>query len=869
VKSKLLCLAVVLIAATIGNAAESDTLIVGMQPDGRILVPTNQMLKPAGKQITFPGRPVDLKLSADGKTLVVKNMGDLIFIDVEKAKIVATLPLGGKFLGENVTQGKMYEGMSVTGLALSADRIFTTDSDASLRAAERQADGTFAWGKPLVLPAPKVGGKPHPSGVWLADGENLWVTSTRGNCVFRVDTKKNLAENSLPVGVAPFTVCFVSPTRGYVSNWGGDAPKEGDPQAKTSGTLARIDPRTSVVNDGSVSVLALVNGDWICSKSIKVGLHPSSIIASEKGRFIYVANANSDTVSVIETKTDTAVETIDCRPEMRLPFGSGSNALALSLNQLYLYVANGTNNCVTVVRLSDEISERNFTDEVREPTKVLGLIPVGWYPAALALSVDGKRLFVANLKGHGQFAERRAKEKGHASSDYLGSVSIIDIPDEKQLETYTRTVNENNRLAQSLSGLEPPRADARPAVVPERHGEPSLIKHVVYVIRENKTYDQVFGDMPEGNGAKSLCIFGEDATPNAHALAREFTLFDNFYCSGAKSPDGHSWCNEAYATDYLERMYGGFTRSYPYEGSDPLAFAATGFLWDNALAHGKTFRNYGEFCRTAYTPKAAWKDVYDDFKNGTAKIKIEVEPNMQSLKSYSHPSYPGFPLTTPDVVRAKLFKEELAAYEKKGEFPNLVYVYLPNDHTNGTSPGHPTPRAMVADNDLATGQIVDAISHSKFWPETCIFIVEDDPQSGYDHVDAHRTVALVVSPYTRRKFVDHANYTQPGMVKTIELMLGLPPMTQLDLAAPAMRTCFQAQADATPYKSVSAKVAIDEMNPALKALKGAALDWAEKSMALDFDDADKADDDVLNRIVWHSVRGDEPYPKEFATDDDD
>ena len=378
--------------------------------------------------------------------------------------------------------------------------------------------------------------------------------------------------------------------------------------------------------------------------------------------------------------------------------------------------------------------------------------------------------------------------KGKNSHDHLGSVSIIVVPDEAQLKAYTQEVNANNRLAYSLAGLEKPRPDAGRVPVPQRHGEPSLFKHVIYVIKENRTYDQVLGDMKEGNGDPNLCIFGEEVTPNHHALARQFTLFDNFYCSGVLSADGHTWVNEAYVTDYLEKAFGGFTRSYPDDGSDPLAFVPTGFLWDNALLHKKTFRNYGEYVSNDFEPKTAtWADLYADFKKGTRKVKVKARANVKTLEPYTHPGYPWFPLLMPDVYRARLFLDEFKEYEKKGDLPNLIYLTLPCDHTNGTRPGYPTPRAMVADNDLALGRIVEAVSHSKFWKDTCIFVVEDDPQNGFDHVDAHRTVALVISPYTKRKFVDHTNYNQTGMVKTIELMLGLPPMNQLDLSATPLR----------------------------------------------------------------------------------
>jgi DNA-binding beta-propeller fold protein YncE len=843
-------------------ADEPDTAKVGMQSDGRVVVPTNQILKPAGTAITFPGRPVDLALTDDGKTLVIKNLKNLVFIDVAQAKVRQTLasPVG----------------FSVVGLLVRRDRIYVSDAQDHVRVAEKQPDGTYKWLKPIKLTPPSAPGagdedhpeKPpdesraHPAGMaWQSETE-FWVTSTRGNNVQLVDAETGKLKQTVAVGVAPYTICCPRPGRCYVSNWGGDLPAKDDPQLPSSKTPVRVDKRTNVANHGSVSVLEEVDGKWRQTKTIRVGLHPCGLVTSPHGRFVYVANATSDEVSVLGG--DKLVASIPCRPEARLPFGSGPNALALGPDQR-LYVANGTNNCIAVLQLAGNVSE---TDEKDAPqaSRLLGLIPTAWYPGAVLLSAEGKKLFVANVKGYGALSQPRAREKGLNSHDHLGVVSIVDIPDEKQLAAFTKEVNANNRLAYSLAGLEKPRPDVKPVPVPARHGEPSVFKHVVYVIKENRTYDQVLGDMKEGNGEPKLCIFGEEVTPNHHALARQFTLFDNFYCSGVLSADGHSWVNEAYVTDYLEKSFGGFTRSYPYEGSDPLAFAPCGFLWDNALAHKKSFRNYGEFVKSTYTEKGLkWVDVYNDFKQQAGKVKHNVKPNLPSLAPHTRAGYPGFVMTTPDVVRASMFVADLKDYEKKGEFPNLVYVYLPCDHTSGTRPDAPTPRAMVADNDLALGQVVEAISKSKFWPDTCIFVVEDDPQNGFDHVDGHRTVALVISPYTKRKFVDHTNYNQTGMVKTIEMILGLPPMNQLDLSATPLRGCFQDKPDLTPYRALASKIALDEMNPPLKKLDGPALRWAKESIALDLDDADAADEDTLNRILWHSVRGYQtPYPAQFA-----
>lgn len=832
-------------------ADDRDKMTVGLQKDGSILTPTNQLLTPAGTQVLFPGRPVDVLLIDDGKSLVAKNMKALEFIDVATAKVVQTLDQPAAAKGEKAF------GFSAVGLIAVGDRLFVTDSQSAIRVAKKGDGGKWAWeAEPIKLPTPEVKGAAYPTGM-AADGDAVWVCSNRGNDLLRLDAKTGKVAATVPVGVAPYTPVVIG-KKVYVSNWGGDRPD--GKGITTSGTPVKIDPRTSVANHGSVSIVE-ADGDKWKTKSITVGGHPCGMIASKNGKFVYVANANSDTVSVIDVATDTVAETIDCKPEKRLPFGSGSNALALSADGRTLYVANGTNNCIAVVELGSQSGGPGIGGQP-QPSKVLGLIPTGWYPGAVKVSADGKTLFVANVKGHGSLNDKkRPPEKGKNSHDHLGSVSVIPIPNADELKKLTEKTNASNRLAYGLAGLEKARPDAKPVPVPERHGEPSVIEHVIYVIKENRTYDQVFGDMKEGNGDKELCIFGEEVTPNLHKLAREFVLLDNYYCSGVLSADGHSWVNEAYTTDYLEKMFGQFTRSYPYEGSDPLAFPTSGFLWDNALLHKKTFYNFGEHCKTTFDPKGAkWANHYTDYINGTNKFKMTVEPNLPSLKPYTHPTYPGFQMTVPDVARAKLFAAKLAEWEKAGTMPNLIYVFLPNDHTSGTTPDQPTPKAMNADGDLALGQVVEALSKSKFWEKTCIMVTMDDPQNGFDHVDAHRTVGLAISPYTRQKKTISTCYNQTGMVKTIELMLGLPPMTQLDLTATPMRDCFTAKPDLTPYTAEKNKIKLDEMNPPLKKLDGMALHWAKESMELDFEKEDLNDEDVFNRILWHSVKGDKPYP---------
>jgi YVTN family beta-propeller protein len=869
-----------LIASTSLQADDGDQLPVGRLPDGRIIVPTNQVLQPAGRQVEFPGRPVDLALVEDGKTLVVKNMNSLEFIDSATAQVKQTLGLTprddkpqimteksilGKPIADTGKPGRATPtGFSVVGLLAQGESVWVTDSKHYVLEARRRPNGIYEWSSGIQLSPPAVGGPANPAGIARQSDHQLWVTATRCNCVQLLDVSTRQVQQVVPVGVAPYMVCVAAADRCYVSNWGGEPPAPQQPQALSSGTPVRIDAHTGIASSGTVSVIAPVGGKWQTVRSIPVGLHPAGMTLSPNRRFLYVANANSDTISVIDIRREEVVETISCRIEGRLPFGSGTNALTLSPDGSTLYAANGTNNCIAVIRLGSKAMEQDSGKDIQPGSRLAGLIPTAWYPGAVIASPDGGHLYVANIKGIGALSQPRPIALGKNTHDFLGSVSIIPVPSDAQLTRYTEIVKANNRLALSLAGLDRPANGVRPLPVPLRHGEPSVFQHVVYIIKENRSYDQILGDMKEGNGDPKLVIFGEEVTPNQHALARRFTLFDNFYCSGTLSATGHQWTDEAYVTDYLTKTFGDFVRSYPVDGSDPLCFAASGFLWDNALSRGRTFQNFGEFTRTTFVPeKATWNDVYSDYKNGTRNVKFDVKPNVAALAPYTHPGYPSFPLITPDVYRSQLFIEELKRWEQQGSFPNLVILVLPADHSVGTLPRFPTPRAMVADNDLALGRIVEAISRSRFWARTCIFVVEDDPQFGFDHVDGHRTIAQVISPYTRRGFVDHTNYNQTGMVKTIELILGLPPMNQLDLSATPMRRCFQEKPDPSPFTCLTNKIPLDEMNKPLSQLQGKALYWAKKSQEMNFDKEDEADEDTLNHIIWHACRGyDTPYPFE-------
>jgi YVTN family beta-propeller protein len=629
-----------------------------------------------------------------------------------------------------------------------------------------------------------------------------------------------------------------------------------------------VDPVRDVASEGSVSVIDLASGKRVAEAV--TGLHASALALSPDGRHVVCANAGSDTLSVIETRTDTVIETIGAKPSPAELFGAQPNALAFDLSGRTLYVANGTQNAVAVVSF----------DPMDRASKLQGLIPVGWFPGALAFDASRRILHVANIKGHAALPGRSDEEAavrgavGFNVYQYSGSLSLVPVPDEAALPALTATVWRNLRRDRIAQALLPPRPDQPARAVPERIGEPSLIKHVVYVIKENRTYDQVLGDVAAGNGDPRLCLFGERITPNQHKLVREFVLLDNTYCSGILSADGHQWSTTAIGTDYLERSFAGWPRSYPdgmgEDEADALAYSPAGFLWDNALGHGVTVRNYGEFM----APAARWRDPskkgspdflasYRTWRREGDEVVFASEPMIETIRPFSPTAYVGWELTVPDQYRSDFILAELSDFVARGVFPQLTIVCLPNDHTSGTTEGAPTPAAQVADNDLALGRIVEALSHSPFWPQMSIFAIEDDPQDGFDHVSGYRTTAYVASPYARRGRVVSTQYNTTSLVRTLEQILGLPPMNQIDASAVPMWDAFTDTPDLEPFDAAPANVPLDQMNPPARALVDPiARQDALASARMDFRQVDRAPEDALNRILWRAMKGPrEPYPE--------
>ncbi|HEU5255818.1 MAG TPA: bifunctional YncE family protein/alkaline phosphatase family protein [Vicinamibacterales bacterium] len=831
-------LTLVLIAAAAGTtyALKHLQAHVGPQPDGSFVVPTGQTLTPAGVHVEVSDRPLGMILSPDGQTLAVatgSNFGtrSLHIIDVPTNALRQSLNIGNSFVGVdfNPAGDRLYVG----GGASNDVKFFRLTNTGSW-----VADGTLA-----------IAGA-APSGLTLnPDGTKLYVALNMTNQVAVIDTTTRAILNRIPVGTYPYTtVMSIDGSKVYVSNWGGKIPGPGD---ATDGMFpVVVDPRTGITVSGTVSVIDTRSGAVV--KTIETGLHPTGMALSPSGDRLYVTNANSDTISVIDTSIDIVRTTLpvgQIGPGGVPVLGSSPNAVAVSLDGQTLYVANATENAVAVVSLKQ--GQRAGGRSSGEVWDVRGRIPTGWYPTALALDATGTHLFIGSSFGFGSIAPPPPPRVGRSYQDRKGVVSMIPIPTPGELGQYTQQVRDNNGGFQGSGQGES--GGGHP--IPTQIGQKSAIKHVFYIIKENRTYDQVFGDLPQGNGDSTLVEFGREVSPNHHALAEQFALLDNYYGPGDQSAMGHRWILQAYPSTWVHK-YGNSRNN-----QSPMLLGPTDAIYDNAKAHGLKVRNYGERGANTITPSnATWTDIYNDWKNGTSNVKIDARAIILGMRDIYHPKYPAAESRVPDGYRADIFLKEFAEFEKTGDLPNLMILLLYDDHTEGTSPGFPTPEASVADNDLALGRIVEAISHSRFWSESAIFVTEDDSQDGLDHVDGHRTVGFVISPYTRRGAVDSTLYTIVNMYRTIEQILGLPPMNGFDSAAEPMYSVFTSKPDLTPYNALANNIPLNKMNPPLAGLTGLRRELAAFSMTIDSSQPGSAPADLLNRAIWHSVKGfDTPY----------
>ena len=825
------------------------------------LLPYNRIIDGAGTVVRFgstdlENHSLDAALLPDKKTLAVEDRYGIAIMDVAQRKLIFRLAYDEQNSSRktmSVYNGiKVFEMAGQVHLFWSAADAGTNKSyvfDATWDGKKATIANTFLFD--AVSPAPLA--LPNDIALQKEGPDNYLYVVLNGNSQLvkmRLRDKKVIWQTA--TGMAPFGLAIAN-GKAYVTNWAGPVPT--DPSKETADipyAAVYTNPATGATAMGTVSVIDIATGKTV--KEIPAGLHPNAIIKNAGGSFMYVANGNSDDISVISTATDAVVESISVRLNGSSDslIGDSPNALALGTDEKTLYVANGLDNAIAVIDL-----DRNSSDNGTGSNTVKGFIPTQAYPGGIV--VNGTELYVTNLEGIGARVKNNNSFNAHRQE---ATVSFIPLPNESELVAYTAKVKQLNLQFRNELAYLLPRKNVLPRPVPERIGEPSSIKHIIYIIKENRTYDQVLGDMPEGRGEKSLCSFGDSVTPNQHALARQYGLMDNYYASGKSSAEGHQWTDAAMVTDYVEKNVRAWFRSYPHVQQDALVYGAAGFIWNQALDHGKTVRIYGEACEPAYDPKLTWTDIYKlytsrqpfHFKNNTTISRVAP------ILSSTYPGYDNHSIN--EQLRADAFIAEWKQYESStvDSLPNLIIIALPNDHTAAMRAGFPTPRAAVADNDLGLGRIIETVTHSRFWDSTAIFITEDDSQDGWDHISAYRTTGFVISPYSSAQKVIHTNYNQTCMVRTIEQILGIPPMNKIDATASPMFDCFAETKQATAFRFLPNKIRLDEMNKPSASLSGQEKKFAELSMQKQFDHIDGGNDDLLNRIIWFATMGKKRYP---------
>jgi YVTN family beta-propeller protein len=758
----------------------------------RVLLPNGWSLTPAGRSIPLGDLPLNIVVSSAGKYLAVTNNGQ------STQSIQLFDPKKGVELDSIVIAKAWF------GLKFSADEknLYVSGGNDNRIWQYSIINNKLVLSDSIIL-GKRMKEDISPAGIEVDDIHRLMYVVTKENntlYVINLETKTILQQVKLP---AEGYTCVLSPDKAtlYISCWGCDK-------------IICFDTRNRSIKN-----------------TIAVGDNPNEIILTKNGSRLFVANANDNSVSVMDTRSQKITETLNTALYPNAPSGSTANSLALSGDEKTLYIANADNNCLAVFDISTPGQSRSK-----------GFIPVGWYPTGVKI-VD-KNLFVINGKGLSSMANPfgpnpyRKKEsvvyrQGDSSVKigvqyiaglFKGAMSVIPVPDEKQLAAYSVAVYKNTPYTKAgeLSA-----AGEAGNPIPMKVGEPSPIKHVFYVIKENRTYDQVLGDITKGNGDNNLVLFGKNVTPNQHRLAEQFVLMDNFYVDAEVSADGHNWSMGAYATDYLEKTwptsYGNRGGGYDGEGTRAIANNRDGFIWDDCKRNGISYRSYGEFTDDGI-------------------------PNIPSLKDHVCKYFTGFDLSVNDTTRFSQWKKDFDSLLAIGKVPAFNTVRFGNDHTEGLKKGKPSPNAFVADNDLAVGLFIEYLSKSPIWKETAVFILEDDAQNGSDHVDAHRSPVYLAGGFVKRNYVDHTMYSTSSVLRTIELILGIPPMTQYDAAAKPMWRSFQNTVDESGFASVIPPVNLAEKNTVLN-------EWQRRSEHLNFAKEDEAPDDELNDILWVAIKG--------------
>ena len=779
---------------------------VGPVPGGGYLLNSGWRIRPAGTQVPLDTLPMATALSPDGRHLLVLNGG-------YKPPSISVLEVAS---ARETSRVKVPDGWLGLAFSPKGDRVYVGGGS---RAAVFEFSFSGGVLQPTrafpVVPEDKRTGRDFIGDVTVSpDGRMLYAADLYHDAVLVINLQSGRVVEHFASRKRPYRILFHPDGKSYfVTGW-------------ADGTLGHYQ-----ASDG-----ALI-------ESVRLGPHPTDILWSGEKRAgaqddpgwaarLFITASNTNTVYVLgvaESKQLRIVETLNVAMTPRQPAGMTPSALALSADGKRVFVVCSDANTVAVANIAEEDS------------RIEGFIPAGWYPTAARALADG-RLVVLNGKGVRSYPNPQGPNPVHREApsqlgiraeQYVGLIqtgtaSFIDPFDQDKLDEYTKTVMANSPYRDELLDRGP-------------EGLPKGIEHVIYIVKENRTYDQVFGDMKEGNGDPSLVLFGEDVSPNHRKLAREFVLLDNFYVNSDVSADGHNWSTAAIAPDYVQKMwpssYGGRRKVSDYMGLEAAASPPAGYLWTNAAAAGVSMRNYGY----AVANQA-------NAQPGGPQVSAVRDP---VLRPVTNMNYRSFDLKYPDVERAKVFLKDLEEFEKTGTMPRLILMRLGNDHTSGTAAGAIAPLSAFADNDYALGTIIEALSRSRFWASTAIFILEDDAQNGADHVDSHRSPAFVISPFVRRHSVDSSMYNTASILRTMELLLGLKPMTHFDAGARVMTACFGQTADTAPYTAEKPRIPLDRTNPVQSAT-------AARSARLDFSAEDLIDDDELNDILWRAIRAGEP-----------
>ncbi len=750
----------------------------------RLTLPNQWQLTPAGTSLQLGDLPLNAVLSPSKKLMAVTNNG-----------------VGKHFIQLFSTEGAVREIAQVDiakawyGLTFSSDekRLYASGGNDNTVVIFKVDNQKLTRDTAITLGKVWPKGKICPAGIALDDATNhLFTVTKEDSALYVCNTQSLKIEKKIPLSTEPFSVVVSkSLNEIYVSLWGAKSIAVFD--------LKTLDKKTEIA----------------------VGDHPNEIILNKKQDALFVANSLDNSVSIIDLKTKKVLETLNAALYPDAPNGSTTNGLALSEDEKTLYIANADNNCLAVFNV--EKMGNSFSK---------GFIPTGWYPTSV--KVLGKKIFVTNGKGMSSAAnpngpspfKKREDNRGgqYIGQLFLGTLSVIDAPKDKQLAIYSKLTYENTPYTKEKETLT---EGEKGNPIPMRTGDVSPIKYVFYIIKENRTYDQVLADVPGGNGDTSLLLFPESVTPNQHKIVKDYVLFDNFYVDAEVSADGHNWSTAAYANDFVEKTwvasYGGKGGNYDFEGTRKVAFPKSGFIWDNCKRNGITYRTYGEFAD-------------------------ENKANYATLDGHYCTYYHDFDMNFQDSRREKDWERDFDSLLNINQVPRFNTVRLGNDHTSGMSKGAYSPKASVADNDLAVGRFVEHLSQTSIWKESAVFIVEDDAQNGADHVDAHRSTAYIISPYIKRKNIDHTMYSTSSMVRTMELILGMPPMSQYDAAATPMYRAFTSQPDFTPFKSVEPLININERNVADNEL-------SRRSQYFNLAELDAVPEREFNDVLWKSIKG--------------